>query len=227
MCMVSATRWRKWWGRLGVNLVFNALNKLSRLCKMVNQGASKSAWCKARHTDKYRACDSDIVYRIPLSCGVSYAGQSGRSINIHLMEHVISIDAGYGSKLATHVSECECIPHFRWRKILEKILTTHARGIQGLHCAWESLSLRRYIITGVGGGRNWLSGSMMVTVQGDEFMVSLFLLFDSSCIYCDQAVSPSVSRSCVRVFSSVSCRPGRCSNPSDLQKGIENTGRHS
>ena len=52
------------------------------------------------------------MYNIPLSCGQSYVGQTGRCLNVRLLEHNQKVKKGGDGFLAAHCAECKCVPLF-------------------------------------------------------------------------------------------------------------------
>ncbi|CAN7937960.1 unnamed protein product, partial [Ixodes hexagonus] len=53
-----------------------------------------------------------VAYRIPLSCGKVYVGQSGRCVNERLREHALSLRSAPSGNLAVHCNRCEYRPYF-------------------------------------------------------------------------------------------------------------------
>ncbi|XP_040079191.1 uncharacterized protein LOC115318693, partial [Ixodes scapularis] len=108
--------------RYGVRVVFSAPQKMSQICNRVNahaEGTTKPT-CTKKHANEFLPCASGVVYKIPLSCGKSYIGQTGRCLNDRLREHDYSLKATVGGNLPLHCRECTCRPLFRETNILGK-----------------------------------------------------------------------------------------------------------
>lgn len=104
-------RLKKVGNRADVRVVFSARTKLNGLCRRVNSDAPRAQPCSKKHDKRYRECDTAVVYDIPLSCGRSYIGQTGRCVNDRLREHANTVKNRTGSNLATHCASCEnCWP---------------------------------------------------------------------------------------------------------------------
>nr|XP_054933396.1 uncharacterized protein LOC129387829 [Dermacentor andersoni]XP_054933397.1 uncharacterized protein LOC129387829 [Dermacentor andersoni]XP_054933398.1 uncharacterized protein LOC129387829 [Dermacentor andersoni]XP_054933399.1 uncharacterized protein LOC129387829 [Dermacentor andersoni]XP_054933400.1 uncharacterized protein LOC129387829 [Dermacentor andersoni]XP_054933401.1 uncharacterized protein LOC129387829 [Dermacentor andersoni]XP_054933402.1 uncharacterized protein LOC129387829 [Dermac len=113
--------------RYQIPVVFSAPQKLSMLCSRISK-TSKKPDCEKNHV-KFVDCRVGVVYKIPLSCGKVYVGQSGRCVNERLREHERSIPTGTGSHLAQHCKTCKCKPMFRDTTILKKSRDTTAREL--------------------------------------------------------------------------------------------------
>lgn len=94
----------------GVRVFFSAPNKLSKLCRKVNNNDRSLGRCNVKHKCLYTECSLSVAYNVPLSCGKSYVGQTGRSVNDHLREHANSLKTFQGSNLATHCGKHGCLP---------------------------------------------------------------------------------------------------------------------
>lgn len=70
-----------------------------------------------------------IVYEIPLTCGSSHVGQSGKCVNDHAREHAASTKTTPSGHLAVHCSRCPCAPLFHNTKILDKYKSKVSREI--------------------------------------------------------------------------------------------------
>lgn len=116
-------------GKAGVKLVFSAPRKLGRLCKKVNVDNTKEQACVKKHRTQYVECVSNVVYDIPLSCGLSYTGQTGRCLNDRLREHANNLRTSTSSTLAAHCSLCGCAPLFHECKILSRYRNKTEREI--------------------------------------------------------------------------------------------------
>ncbi|XP_072142758.1 uncharacterized protein [Dermacentor andersoni] len=103
--------------RHNVQVVFSAPCKLSKLCAM---NGEKRPACSIQHQNKFTECRTRVVYRIPLSCGRSYIGQTGRCFNERAMEHCRNLRNKEGSFLAEHCRDCSnCRPQFDKTKFLK------------------------------------------------------------------------------------------------------------
>lgn len=115
-------RLKKAAARFGVNVVFSAQNKLSSVCSLVRRKFEQQPQgrqeCKMRHSRKFVACKKNVVYRIPMTCGHAYIGQTGRCINIRLREHLSSLQGRPFTHLALHCADCGCTPCFNNTDIL-------------------------------------------------------------------------------------------------------------
>lgn len=98
--------------RYDVPVVFSAPKKLSALCRKINDPEGKSDECKKKHQNKFVECHTGVVYDIPLSCGRSYVGQTGRCVNDRAREHAASLKQSPSGHLAVHCNRCECTPVF-------------------------------------------------------------------------------------------------------------------
>ena len=100
--------------RYGVRVVMSAPNKLSSICSRVHKSSSglrkTCSFCPEKRKNRYVQCKSCVVYKLPLSCGGVYIGQTGRCINVRLREHLTSLTAAGGLHLPAHCRECGCQP---------------------------------------------------------------------------------------------------------------------
>lgn len=65
--------------RYNVNVVFNALCKLAKICSMMTE--AKPSPCSKKHAVQYTQCTRNVVYEIPLSCQRVCIGQTGWCYN--------------------------------------------------------------------------------------------------------------------------------------------------
>lgn len=93
--------------RAGVKVVFTAPEKLAKMCRAVNEG-SKASVCTTNHRDKPVHCAKNVVYSIPLNCGASYIGQTGRCLNERLKEHKYNTTKTISGHLGIHCRDCGC-----------------------------------------------------------------------------------------------------------------------
>lgn len=129
-------RLKKAAARAGVTAVFSAPNKLSGLCARVNGEGTGTKVCLKNHAQRFVECSSGVVYDIPLSCGKSYTGQTGRCLNDRLREHANTVKNKTGSNLALHCAECadrKCTPLFEQTRVLKKYKGKSAREIYEAH----------------------------------------------------------------------------------------------
>lgn len=93
--------------RLGVGVVFSAPLKLSVLCKKTNPCKSEEKkLCSIRHQNLFVPCEEGVVYRMPLSCGCEYIGQTSRCVNTRLKEHNKNLRDGNQGNLGLHCGNC-------------------------------------------------------------------------------------------------------------------------
>lgn len=101
-----------------VEVVFSAPCKLSKLCAMTNKD---SRWqCTTKHRTRYTRCVCNVVYKIPVTCGRQYIGQTGRCFNERAKEHNLNVRNKTGSFLAEHCKQCGCAPTFENTQFLKK-----------------------------------------------------------------------------------------------------------
>ncbi|XP_077495895.1 uncharacterized protein LOC144106822 [Amblyomma americanum] len=74
--------------------------------------------CNTNHETKFVDCVKGVVYRIPMTCGRHYVGQTGGCLNERLRQHRCSLGTVRGN-LAKHCSQCGCQPLFNITAILE------------------------------------------------------------------------------------------------------------
>lgn len=106
-------------GRFNVKVLLSAPNKMKNICGIVDRkllekrtGSNKKT-CKVKHISPVVPCRVGVVYQIPFSCGHVYIGQTGRCLNIRLMEHQRSLVGNPYSHLAKHSTEHACTPMFQ------------------------------------------------------------------------------------------------------------------
>ena len=99
--------------KFGILVVFKYGNKLEKLPARVDR--SRAECGKSGH-EHILDCVDNVVYSIPLSCGSSYVGQSGRCINKRLYEHKKACESNKAVSsvsLIGHLRKCEgCTPIF-------------------------------------------------------------------------------------------------------------------
>uniref|UniRef100_A0A224Z125 Tick transposon n=1 Tax=Rhipicephalus zambeziensis TaxID=60191 RepID=A0A224Z125_9ACAR len=100
-------------GRSNTRVLFSAPLKLGNLCKKTNPDKKISVVCPKKHTKPFIPCRTCVIYRIPLSCGRVYIGQTGRCINDRLREHSNKVGKSPPDGfLALHCLKCTCQPNF-------------------------------------------------------------------------------------------------------------------
>lgn len=105
--------------RAGVKVVFTAPDKLAKMCRAVN-AESKTPVCTKKHRDRFVQCTDNVVYTIPLSCGASYIGQTGRCLNDRLKEHKYNTTKVVSGHLGIHCRDCGCAPRFESTGVMYK-----------------------------------------------------------------------------------------------------------
>lgn len=132
--------------RYGVPVVFSAPSKLGQLCSRIATTGKKRA-CEKRHEKPFVDCAVGVVYEIPLTCGKSYIGQTGRCLNNRLREHAQNLKSNNGAHLTAHCDSCtKCEPRFSETKILGKsryqkareLLETHRIRLKGSDCVSDT-----------------------------------------------------------------------------------------
>lgn len=111
--------------RYGVGVVFSAPKKLKRVCAVLERKAEQrkesETTCGVKHETMYVPCAEEVVYKIPMSCGQIYIGQTGRCINTRLKEHANNLEANKSNHLVDHVRDCQfCFPSLPYCDILYK-----------------------------------------------------------------------------------------------------------
>ena len=114
--------------RYGVDVVFSAENKVGHICSAVSKKIGKPQQCQKRgcaikHVKQFVPCASGVVYKIPLSCGKAYIGQTGRCLNVRLREHNSSLIGRPFTHLALHCKGCDqgsCKPAFDHTTVIYK-----------------------------------------------------------------------------------------------------------
>lgn len=115
--------------RNGVKLVFSAPCTLSSICKRVAKHGAGRSRCNTAHVKRFSRCETCIVYRIPLTCGREYIGQSGRCVNDRMREHANLLPTGTGGNLQIHGKACGCDPLFSNVLVTGKADTRREREI--------------------------------------------------------------------------------------------------
>ena len=106
--------------RANVRVAFSAPDKLSKICRITDPNRKKVAACTIKHKIKFVQCTVNVVYRVPLSCGKLYIGQTGRCLNSRLSEHKYNVEKYQQGNLAHHCSRCGCVPLFVKSSVVAK-----------------------------------------------------------------------------------------------------------
>uniref|UniRef100_A0A6B0V920 Putative tick transposon n=1 Tax=Ixodes ricinus TaxID=34613 RepID=A0A6B0V920_IXORI len=109
--------------RSGVKVLFTAPNKLLALCRLSCPTRAQKPICAIKHRDAFVKCRRSVVYKIPLSCGKHYIGQTGRCLNVRLLEHKNKVGSvATDGHLAAHCKRCvsgnQCHPLYKQTTIL-------------------------------------------------------------------------------------------------------------
>lgn len=123
--------------RHGVPLVFSAPRKLGGLCSQIGKEKEKDLQnvrgCGTRHGLSYTKCAEGVVYEIPLACGCSYIGQTGRCLNERIREHERNVEQNkQGPNLPKHIRQCplsSCGPRFTDVRVIAKSSDQTAREL--------------------------------------------------------------------------------------------------
>lgn len=107
--------------RVNTRVVFSAPFKLSKLCKKTNPDKTAQSECSIKHRKPFVQCVTNVVYRIPLSCGRAYIGQTGRCLNVRLGEHCNKVgNFPPDGFLAQHCHGCACKPNFQGTVVVSR-----------------------------------------------------------------------------------------------------------
>uniref|UniRef100_A0A131Z2E9 Tick transposon n=1 Tax=Rhipicephalus appendiculatus TaxID=34631 RepID=A0A131Z2E9_RHIAP len=68
---------------LGQRIIY-APNKLAQLCPRIMD--TSNTGCQVKPTNRYTRCTTGVVYELPLTCGKSCVGQTGRYVNDRIRE---------------------------------------------------------------------------------------------------------------------------------------------
>lgn len=108
-----------------MNVVFRKSNSLGAVAKRLEMLQMGRRGCQIKHVEKYRSCKESVVYKIPMSCGKVYIGQTLRCINTRLREHK-KRQANTGSSMYEHQKVCkDCNPLLEKTEVLR---TCRGRG---------------------------------------------------------------------------------------------------
>ena len=112
-----------------VPVLFSAPRKLEKLCGRIDRGGRRGVGCAKKHKKQFVNCEVGVVYKIPLSCGKVYIGQSGRCINDRLREHDLAVRSSPSGHLAVHCDRCGCVPLFNDTAIVTRHTNQRTREI--------------------------------------------------------------------------------------------------
>lgn len=109
--------------RYDVKVVFSAPMKLGAICPQVERRLASGSRqnlnaCGVKHVSPFTMCRKGVVYRVPLSCGKFYVGQTGRCLNVRLFEHRNLIGSDSRDNLPAHCRVCKCQPLFHNTTVL-------------------------------------------------------------------------------------------------------------
>lgn len=89
-------------------IVFSARNKLSQMCRKINNFRNSTDSCDTKHYNRFTECTTGLVYESAMSCRSSYIGHTGRYFINHKREHAAPTRRALSGHLATHCSLCSC-----------------------------------------------------------------------------------------------------------------------
>lgn len=104
--------------RADIRVALTAPNKLSKLCSRVNNRTYVGVQCNKTHRSQFVNCVANVVYRIPLTCGKEYVGQTGHCLYERLREHQYNVTSGISGHLGIHCKRCGCNPEFSKCEVL-------------------------------------------------------------------------------------------------------------
>src|SRR5690606_11147044 len=89
----------------GLKIVFSVPFKLSCLTPFSDLSHAFRCWTK--HRDIGDNCSRNVVYKIPLSCGKLYVGQTHRCLHLRFKEHLNYVKVeNESSNIVQHLKEC-------------------------------------------------------------------------------------------------------------------------
>jgi hypothetical protein len=107
----------------GVHVVYAARRKLATLTPFTRQFKTHECPVNHRSLNFVNPCAMHVVYKIPLSCGASYIGQTSRCVNTRIGEHRNAVRThNENYNIYTHVGmECPgCEPQYEAAEVLKK-----------------------------------------------------------------------------------------------------------
>lgn len=99
---------------------FSAPDRLSSLSKRVSQMGRRNVTCTTNHRDHLCLVLRTSFILIPLSCGHTNVGQTGRCLNKRLLEHKYNVTVRISRHLGIHCRDCECPPQFSSTSMLSR-----------------------------------------------------------------------------------------------------------
>lgn len=84
--------------------VFSASCKRAKVGPMMTR--QKRVQCSKKHVTQYT--QPNVVYKIPLTCGRVYIGQTGRRFNERARQHRLAVRNESGGHLAVQCTRCGC-----------------------------------------------------------------------------------------------------------------------
>ena len=103
-----------------LQVTFSAPEKLQKSCQMVNAQPSRVPACSVKHRTRFVSCAVGVVYSIPLTCGKSYIGQTGRCLNDRLHGHHNNVFSMVQGHISIHCRDCRRTPHFNQSKVVAR-----------------------------------------------------------------------------------------------------------
>jgi hypothetical protein len=131
--------------RLGVQVAFNHPEKNERIARRTTKENTKCEKAISTHT-QYRACSIGRVYRIPLTCGRWYTGQTKKCVNHRLTQHSRDMNTKIkeGKQLKQHKEECKC------DIIFEETKVSQYYGSQIIREVLEAYHMKKWVNKEVG-----------------------------------------------------------------------------
>lgn len=76
--------------------------------------------CSVKHENQSVECVGGVVYSVPLSCGKTYVGQTGRCLNKRLKEHNYNVRKAISGHLGIHCRDCSGCTVFHRTQVIAK-----------------------------------------------------------------------------------------------------------
>jgi hypothetical protein len=106
-CHGISSRLTKAATKFNIKVVTSYRNKLGT--SMIFRGEQLKSDCLAKHKNlDIFPCSKGVIYKLGLSCGKVYIGESGRCANTRLKEHVNTLNTQAYSNFKLHVQQCKC-----------------------------------------------------------------------------------------------------------------------
>src|SRR6266436_743405 len=102
-----------------IKVIFRFPHKLSSLPISINGKEKQCQKAMSTHM-QFRSCKKEVVYKIPLSCGAAYIGQTGKCVNARLTEHSREKENKNEAykNLLNHTITCRCEPDFEKTQLI-------------------------------------------------------------------------------------------------------------